>query len=328
MNVDIAYRLSKLRRERNLSQEALANQLGVSRQAVSKWERAESSPDTDNLIALADLYGMSLDDLLKGDPEANDVTREGADAAAAEPAADAEEADSATGQGDFSSEPHAENGGDYVHMNLHDGINVHDHTGVKVHVGWDGVHVDDPNKGDYVDIDGCGVHVNDHEGNSVHSNENGSVEVNGRRYDSWADAHDDFRDHSRRGWMSRFPYAPLALTTFLCMGIFLGLWAQGLVVLFSTGVWTSLGHLVDVFRRHRSARKKRAAVTAFVGACSIFSFLAVGLLAGMWHPGWVIILAGLVVCGLIDACWRVDERGTSGDGGGRVAEDTMDSKED
>lgn len=36
MNVDIAYRLSKLRRDRNLSQEALANQLGVSRQAVSK----------------------------------------------------------------------------------------------------------------------------------------------------------------------------------------------------------------------------------------------------------------------------------------------------
>ena len=65
------------------------------------------------------------------------------------------------------------------------------------------------------------------------------------------------------------------------MGIFLGLWVQGLVVLFSTGVWTSLGHMVDVFRGHRSARKKRAAVTALVGTCSIFSFLAVGLLAGM-----------------------------------------------
>ncbi len=90
MNVDIAYRLSKLRRERNLSQEALANQLGVSRQAVSKWERAESSPDTDNLIALADLYDMSLDDLLKGDPEAKDDTPEDTDAAAAGSAADAE----------------------------------------------------------------------------------------------------------------------------------------------------------------------------------------------------------------------------------------------
>ena len=67
----------------------------------------------------------------------------------------------------------------------------------------------------------------------------------------------------------------------LRMGIFLGLWVPGLVVLFSTGVWTSLGHMVDVFRGHRSARKKRAAVTALIGTCSIFSFLAVGLLAGM-----------------------------------------------
>ena len=65
MNIEIANRLVRLRKEKNLSQEALANELGISRQAVSKWERAEASPDTDNLILLAKLYGMSLDDLLK-----------------------------------------------------------------------------------------------------------------------------------------------------------------------------------------------------------------------------------------------------------------------
>ena len=54
-------KLQKLRRESALSQEKLAEQLHVSRQAISKWERAESSPDTDNLIALARLYGISLD---------------------------------------------------------------------------------------------------------------------------------------------------------------------------------------------------------------------------------------------------------------------------
>ena len=53
-----------LRREQGWSQEELAIRLGVSRQAVSKWERAEASPDTDNLIALARLYGISLDQLL------------------------------------------------------------------------------------------------------------------------------------------------------------------------------------------------------------------------------------------------------------------------
>ncbi len=64
MNIAIADRLVELRRSRGYSQEELAAALGVSRQAVSKWERAESSPDTDNLIALARLYGISLDSLL------------------------------------------------------------------------------------------------------------------------------------------------------------------------------------------------------------------------------------------------------------------------
>ena len=64
MNIEIAERLIKLRKENGYSQEDLANALGLSRQAVSKWERAESSPDTDNLICLARLYNMSLDELL------------------------------------------------------------------------------------------------------------------------------------------------------------------------------------------------------------------------------------------------------------------------
>ena len=58
MDLAMAQRLVDRRKAAGLSQEALAAQLGVSRQAVSKWERSESSPDTDNLIALAALYGM------------------------------------------------------------------------------------------------------------------------------------------------------------------------------------------------------------------------------------------------------------------------------
>jgi len=64
MNIEIANRLYELRKQSSLSQEELAEKIGVSRQAVSKWERAESSPDTDNLIGLARLYGISLDELL------------------------------------------------------------------------------------------------------------------------------------------------------------------------------------------------------------------------------------------------------------------------
>jgi transcriptional regulator with XRE-family HTH domain len=71
MNIEIANRLVQLRKKHNLSQEQLAEKVGVSRQAVSKWERAEASPDTDNLIILSKLYGLSLDAMLfsKDEPD-------------------------------------------------------------------------------------------------------------------------------------------------------------------------------------------------------------------------------------------------------------------
>ena len=73
MNIEIANRLQKLRKEKGYSQEQLADELGISRQAVSKWERAEASPDTDNLICLAKLYGISLDELLNSDETVEEI---------------------------------------------------------------------------------------------------------------------------------------------------------------------------------------------------------------------------------------------------------------
>lgn len=64
MSMETAARLAENRKKRKMSQEELAGKLGVSRQAISKWERGETSPDTDNLIALAGIYGMTLDELL------------------------------------------------------------------------------------------------------------------------------------------------------------------------------------------------------------------------------------------------------------------------
>ena len=78
MNIKTANRLCELRKKHNLSQEELAAKLGVSRQAISKWERSESSPDTDNLIELAKIYNMTLDDLLNGD-DAIDLINENKD---------------------------------------------------------------------------------------------------------------------------------------------------------------------------------------------------------------------------------------------------------
>ncbi len=76
MNVEIANKLVNLRKRSGLSQESLAEKIGVSRQAVSKWERAESSPDTDNLIALSKLYNISLDEMLSGYNETSGLAGE------------------------------------------------------------------------------------------------------------------------------------------------------------------------------------------------------------------------------------------------------------
>lgn len=75
MNVEIAQRLASMRREKGYSQEELAARLGLSRQAVSKWERAESSPDTGNLVALAKLYGVTVDELLRVEEDIEDDVR-------------------------------------------------------------------------------------------------------------------------------------------------------------------------------------------------------------------------------------------------------------
>ncbi len=64
-----AERILYCRRKALLSQEELAGRLGVSRQAVSKWETGESIPDMNNLAALAEVLDVSLDWLIKGEED-------------------------------------------------------------------------------------------------------------------------------------------------------------------------------------------------------------------------------------------------------------------
>lgn len=90
MNIQLADRLVTLRKEHKLSQEALAEKLGLSRQAISKWERAEASPDTDNLIALAEIYGVSLDTLLGNNDGESEKAEEKAEPKAEEPVKNAD----------------------------------------------------------------------------------------------------------------------------------------------------------------------------------------------------------------------------------------------
>lgn len=67
--MDFNNRLYQLRKQKGLSQEELANRLNVSRQTVSKWEVGDSTPDMEKLIAMSDLFDVSLDMLVKGKEE-------------------------------------------------------------------------------------------------------------------------------------------------------------------------------------------------------------------------------------------------------------------
>ncbi len=204
MNVEIAQRLAERRKQAGLSQEALAERLGVSRQAVSKWERSESSPDTDNLIALAQLYGVSLDDLLYVDEGMqDDVMFEAADRASErettacenrdEPSAKEAPADDEVPNTENPSKVrigvggiHVEDGAEKVHISWREGIHVIDgERGEEVHVGWNGVHVKSPKNGpddDEVLIDGD------------------NVVINGEQFDSWHDAHAKYGHRGGGRW--------------------------------------------------------------------------------------------------------------------------------
>lgn len=127
MNIEIANRLVQLRKKCGYSQEELAGKLGLSRQSVSKWERAEASPDTDNLIELAKLYNVSLDDLLNPDVNLDEVINK--------------------------AEKNPNEGSDV------DAKEPHEEKESSVDIGKDGIHISDGD--DYVHIDGSGIHISE-----------------------------------------------------------------------------------------------------------------------------------------------------------------------
>lgn len=70
--MSIAYNNLKLYRKQNgFTQEQIAEKLGVSRQAVANWERGDSLPDIESVLALADLYEMTVDCLVRNLSEQN-----------------------------------------------------------------------------------------------------------------------------------------------------------------------------------------------------------------------------------------------------------------
>lgn len=64
--MDMAERLQTLRKNANYSQEQVADLLGISRQAISKWESGQGKPEIDNIVKLTELYHVSADYIILG----------------------------------------------------------------------------------------------------------------------------------------------------------------------------------------------------------------------------------------------------------------------
>jgi len=138
MNIEIADRLVKMRKKKGYSQEELADKLGLSRQAVSKWERAEASPDTDNLICLAKLYNVSIDELLSTEENVETIVEEQVKKEEEKPSESKEAGDPKAENKDKPKEDKIDIGPG--------GIHVIDKDGSEVHVGISGIHITDSNK--------------------------------------------------------------------------------------------------------------------------------------------------------------------------------------
>jgi len=74
LKVSLGERIQQLRKARGLSQEQLADSLNISRQAISKWETDQSSPEIENILALSSMFSVSTDELLGNDIASSSAT--------------------------------------------------------------------------------------------------------------------------------------------------------------------------------------------------------------------------------------------------------------
>lgn len=130
MREQTAKRLFEYRKANGFSQEELAEKIGVSRQAISKWERGESSPDTENLIALSRLYNVTIDEMINTENEPVKAEKSTDDEQHTMP--------NDNGEDDTDSEPAN------AHVSFRNGIHIHDGKD-KVDIGFNGIHIESKN---------------------------------------------------------------------------------------------------------------------------------------------------------------------------------------
>ncbi|MDR3292872.1 MAG: helix-turn-helix domain-containing protein [Clostridiales bacterium] len=303
MNVKTASKLYDLRRKHGMSQEDLADELGVSRQAVSKWERAESSPDTDNLIALAKLYRVSLDELVDMDSE-NEKSGKGDGAQKRE---EYREQKDGFGKTDRTDAGHGTDGTD-TGRGTDSGFGKTDKTDAayggsgagdtadgrfkidlddgksSVHLSLGKIDISD-GKGGRVRVDGSGVRVEGKDAvRDFGSNCNAEWDCCGEKYVRYG-----------RGAAARGIVAAVAtigsVIAYLLLGFFLDAWHPAWLVFLSIPFFCALTDAI--------VKKKAQEFPMVVIAIGVF--FALGFVLNAWHPAWVVFLSIPLYHGVVSA---------------------------
>ena len=257
MTIETANRLYELRKQHNLSQEELAEKLGVSRQAVSKWERSEASPDTDNLIALAKIYDLSLDELIYGKTGGENTSTENDAEAKDEATQDPDEDYDKVEIGPASIRVESKDG-DKVKINLK-GIHVISDDGDEVKIGLNGIKIKSSDDAEVNDVDSDGGVIKDRH---FH------VEI-------------DKPDNKLKFWLE-VPYAIICVIAYLIFGYYeiCGGWGAGWIVFVTIPIYYSI---IEAIYSRRFSKFAYPVFTAFV-------FLFLGLFFGLWHPAWIVFI--------------------------------------
>lgn len=261
MNLEIANKLYELRKKNGLSQEALAEKLGISRQSISKWERAESSPDTDNLISLAKLYNISLDELLLNDVKEYENNSENQE----DEPPQSDSGENASVQDDDSEEiPDV----GHKFVNVNDGENI-------VHVGTKGVFVKD-DEGNEVRVGPGGVYVN-----------GDKKDVDFKKHNHWHKNKQEeiIIDENHRIYklFKHFPYPILTVIIYLLLGFFnpLGMgWSVGWIIFLTIPLY---------YTTIEAIHKKNPHIFCYPVLVTAV-FLLFGMTMGLWHPLWILFL--------------------------------------
>lgn len=243
-----------------MSQEELAQKIGVSRQAVSKWERAEASPDTDNLILLARLYGVTLDELLTGaeNAEYDKIKKQEAPAEQSLPAAERGE-----DRKEFSSESGGAKSEDFRASTKAGGIPMVSITS-------------EESKSGIADIpaDGTTVRMPADDENDGTDNEPYEKAVHDELPKGTAN-----NKSKRKSLWYMLPYPIIVTIAFLIWG-FCGGWSISWIVFLTIPLYYSL---IDAIA------KRRPSIFAFP-VLIVAIYLLLGLWKGLWHPYWILFL--------------------------------------